>query len=396
MRTRQRGSHLGLMFLASQVFQMGVDNIPPVTLAVLGLNVYLYLFPAAPLMQACVSVQQAYWFKDWRRLLLSPLHHVDDWHLYFNMLSFLWKGSKLEERLGGPWFAYLLSVFSLLTGLVYLVLEAMLTELTQDQSYSMTCAVGFSGVLFALKVLSNHYHPGGVSYVMGFPVSNRYVSWVELVLIHITSPGTSFVGHLAGILVGLLYTAGPLKAVMKKCAGFVTLNGHNSRPNTHYSSSGASGYGGTGGGYGGVGGAYGGVGGGYGGVGGGYGGVSGGYDGVGGGYGGTGGGYGGVGGGYGGTDGGYGGVGGGYGGTDGGYGGTDGGYSGYHQSPPENTANPPASYAGGLTEEEQLLAAIRNSLNDGGPPSQRGAPPPYGFQATAEDIRLRRLRRFDS
>lgn len=30
---------------------------------------------------------------------------------------------------------------------------------------------------------------------------------------------TSFVGHLAGILVGLLYTAGPLKAVMKKCAG---------------------------------------------------------------------------------------------------------------------------------------------------------------------------------
>lgn len=47
----------------------------------------------------------------------------------------------------------------------------------------------FLGVLFALKVLSNHYHPGGVTYVMGFPVSNRYVSWVELVLIHMTSPG---------------------------------------------------------------------------------------------------------------------------------------------------------------------------------------------------------------
>ncbi|XP_034404827.1 rhomboid-related protein 4 [Cyclopterus lumpus] len=323
MRNRQRGSHLGLMLLASQVFQMGLDNIPPVTLGVLGLNVYLYLFPAAPLMQACVSVQQAYWLKDWRRLLLSPLHHADDWHLYFNMLSFLWKGTKLEQRLGGPWFLYLLSVFSLLTGLVYLVLEAALTELTQDQSYSMACAVGFSGVLFALKVLSNHYHPGGASYVMGFSVSNRYVSWVELVLIHITSPGTSFVGHLAGILVGLLYTAGPLKAVMKKCAGFVTLNGYNSRSNAHYGSSGSSGYSGSGG-----------------------------------------------------------------------------AYSGYHQSPPEYTSNPPASYSGGLTEEEQLEAAIRNSLNDGGQPRQRGAPPPYGFQrsqeATAEDIRLRRLRRFDS
>ncbi|XP_037631352.1 rhomboid-related protein 4 [Sebastes umbrosus] len=323
MRNRQRGSHLGLMLLASQLFQVGLDNIPPVTLAVLGLNVYLYLFPAAPLMQACVSVQQAYWFKDWRRLLLSPLHHADDWHLYFNMVSFLWKGKKLEQRLGGPWFVYLLSVFSLLTGVVYLLLEAVLTELTQDQSYSMACAVGFSGVLFALKVLNNHYYPGGVTYVMGVAVANRYASWVELVLIHITNPGTSLIGHLAGILVGLLYTAGPLKAVMKKCAGFVTSNGYNSRPNAYYSNSGSTGYSGT-----------------------------------------------------------------------------AGGYSGYQQNPPDYTTNHSASYSGGLTEEEQIQAAIRNSLNDGGQSSQRGAPPPYGFhlseEATAEDIRLRRLRRFDS
>ncbi|CAI5692768.1 unnamed protein product [Oreochromis niloticus] len=192
MRNRQRGSQLGLLLLASQVFQLGLNNIPPITLAVLALNVYLYLFPAAPLFQACVSVQQAYWLKDWRRLLLSPLHHADDWHLYFNMVSFLWKGRRLEQRLGGPWFLYLLSVFSLLTGLVYLVLEALLTELMQDQSYSMACAVGFSGVLFALKVLNNHYYPGSVTYVMGLPVSSRYASWVELVLIHITSPGSAF------------------------------------------------------------------------------------------------------------------------------------------------------------------------------------------------------------
>lgn len=87
-----------------------------------------------------------YWFSDWRRLLLSPFHHADDWHLYFNMASLLWKGMKLERRLGGAWFFYLLSVFSALTGLVYLLLEALLTQLTGDQSYSMACAVGFSGM----------------------------------------------------------------------------------------------------------------------------------------------------------------------------------------------------------------------------------------------------------
>ncbi|XP_071393973.1 rhomboid-related protein 4 [Centroberyx affinis] len=321
MRGRQRGSQLGLLLLASQLFQVGLDNIPPVTLAVLGLNVYLYLFPAAPLMQACVSVQNAYWHKDWRRLLLSPLHHVDDWHLYFNMASFLWKGTKLEQRMGGAWFLYLLSFFSLLTGLVYLLLEAGLTSLTQDQSYSMECAVGFSGVLFALKVLSNHYHPGGVTYVMGFPVSNRFASWVELVLIHLTAPGTSLIGHLAGIVVGLLYTAGPLKTIMETCAGFVTSNRFNSRATTYYHSSGHSG--------------------------------------------------------------------------------TRGGYSADQRYPTDYTTDYRAPYTAGLSEEEQLDAAIRNSMNDRGHTSQRGAAPPYGFQlseeedAAAEEVRRRRLLRFD-
>lgn len=241
MRNRQRGSHLGLLLLASQLMHVGLDNIPPVTLAVLGLNAYLYLFPAAPLMKACVSVDQAYRLKDWRRLLLSPLHHADDMHLYFNMVSLLWKGMRLERRLGGPFFLYVLSVFSLLTGVVYLLLEAALTEVTQDYSYSMQCAVGFSGVLFGLKVLVNHYFPGGTTYVMGLPVSNRYASWAELVLIHVTSPGTSFIGHLSGILVGLLYTSGPLKTVMKKCADLV-LNSADYRSRTHYNSSGYSGF----------------------------------------------------------------------------------------------------------------------------------------------------------
>lgn len=242
MRGRQRGANLGLILLASQLFQAGIDNIPPVTLATLGLNIYLFLFPAAPLLRACVSVHEAYWHGDWRRLLLSPFHHADDWHLYFNMTSLLWKGMKLERRLGGPWFAYLLSVFSLLTGLVYLLLEAGLEVLTDDWSYGTQCAVGFSGVLFGLKVVNNHYNPGGVSYIMNMPVANRYACWIELILIHLMSPGTSFVGHLAGILVGLLYTMGPLRIVMKTLADFATkAAGLSPRPSMYYNSSGASG-----------------------------------------------------------------------------------------------------------------------------------------------------------
>ncbi|KAM9801074.1 rhomboid-related protein 4 [Neosynchiropus ocellatus] len=242
MPNRPQGSRLGLLLLASLIARVGLYNVPPVTLAVLGLNVVLFLFPVAPLMQTCVSVQQAYGYGDWNRLLLSPVHHADDLHLYVNMASFIMKGLLLERRLGGPWFLYLLAVFSLLTGVVYLLLEATLTELTDDPTYSLQCAVGFSGVLFALKVVNNHYHPGGVTRLMGLQVPNHYASWVELVLIHIMTPGTSFVGHLAGIIVGLLYTSGPLLTIMKTCAGLVTFGSLRSGPGRHFSSSGQSGF----------------------------------------------------------------------------------------------------------------------------------------------------------
>lgn len=51
MSNRQRGVPLGLLLLASQVFRIGTDNIPPATLVTLILNVYLFLFPFKPLLQ---------------------------------------------------------------------------------------------------------------------------------------------------------------------------------------------------------------------------------------------------------------------------------------------------------------------------------------------------------
>ncbi|XP_077786047.1 rhomboid-related protein 4 isoform X1 [Podarcis muralis] len=219
MHRRHKGSNIGLFLLLSQIFQVGVSNIPPVTLAALAANVFLFLQPVKRLDKTCISVTECLYRRDWHRLYLSPFHHVDDWHLYFNMVSLLWKGIKLERRLGSFWFGYIITIFSLLIGVVYMLLELALAELLDVPSYKQSCAVGFSGVLFALKVLNNYYHPGGSSNVMGFIISNKYACWLELVAIHLLNPGTSFAGHLAGILVGLMYTMGPLKMLMKACSG---------------------------------------------------------------------------------------------------------------------------------------------------------------------------------
>ncbi|OBS70042.1 hypothetical protein A6R68_01418 [Neotoma lepida] len=194
MQRRSRGINVGLLMLLSQVFHVGINNIPPVTLATLALNVFLFLNPLKPLYHSCISLEKCYQQKDWQRLLLSPLHHADDWHLYFNMVSMLWKGIKLERRLGSRWFAYVIITFSLLTGVVYLLLQFALAEFMNQPDFRRNCAVGFSGVLFALKVLSNHYCPGGFVKILGFPVPNRFACWAELVAIHFCTTGVFLIG----------------------------------------------------------------------------------------------------------------------------------------------------------------------------------------------------------
>ncbi|KAF3824090.1 hypothetical protein GH733_008375 [Mirounga leonina] len=189
MQRRSRGINTGLILLLSQIFHVGITNIPPVTLATLVLNIWFFLNPLKPLFESCLSVEKCYQQKDWQRLLLSPFHHADDWHLYFNMASMLWKGINLERRLGSRWFAYVIVTFSLLTGVVYLFLEFALAEFMDEPGFRRNCAVGFSGVLFALKVLNNHYCPGGFANILGFPVPNRFACWAELVAIHFISPG---------------------------------------------------------------------------------------------------------------------------------------------------------------------------------------------------------------
>uniref|UniRef100_A0A8D0F5K1 Rhomboid domain containing 1 n=1 Tax=Strix occidentalis caurina TaxID=311401 RepID=A0A8D0F5K1_STROC len=228
MQRRQGRVNAGLLLLLYQISQVGLQNIPSVTLGVLALNIFLFLNPVRPLSEVCISVNEGFYRKNWQRLLLSPVHHADDWHLYYNMISMLWKGIMLEKKLKSIWFAYIIAVFSVLIGVVYMVLEFMLVKILDDPSYEMHCAVGFSGVLFALKVLNNHYNPGRVSSILGLQISSKYACWVELVAIHLISPGTSFAGHLAGILVGLMYTMGPLKKIMKACTGIFTQDLHYS------------------------------------------------------------------------------------------------------------------------------------------------------------------------
>ena len=123
----------------------------------------------------------------WNRLLVSSLIHVDDVHLYYNMLSFYYKGTNLELSMGSLSF-FLLCCYSLVASHSLLVLFAYImgSILLLDPSISGidSCAVGFSAVIFCLKYVWNQCSDGRSS-VMGISVPTKYAAWVELILISV-------------------------------------------------------------------------------------------------------------------------------------------------------------------------------------------------------------------
>lgn len=217
-RRTQGRSHLGVLLLAFQLFQTGVDRIPPITLATVALNIIIYLIyiPALSWQNVCISVREVWYARDYSRLLKGAFFHGDDWHLYFNMISFVYKGWYLERRVGSVWFLYMVGVFTICTNIVLLYLNYGLAIYLSDMSYLHQCAIGFSGVVFAVKVVTTYLTPPGTDLLLGFiPVNSRYACWFELLLIQLLVPNASFTGHLAGILVGLAYIKGPLKWIME-------------------------------------------------------------------------------------------------------------------------------------------------------------------------------------
>uniref|UniRef100_A0A0P4WCV6 Peptidase S54 rhomboid domain-containing protein n=1 Tax=Scylla olivacea TaxID=85551 RepID=A0A0P4WCV6_SCYOL len=212
---RERRGGLGLLLLLERL--MSVGNVGPITLLTIAGQSLLYMGIINPPWHSydvCLSGEAILRYKNYRRLLLSAIEHSDDIHLYHNMVSFLFKGKTLERLFGSVKFFILLVVFTLATSLTYVGLAWAATEYFKSYSYMRECAVGFSGVIFALKVLTTHYERSHYSQVMWFTVPSKYAVWAELLVIHILVPRASFIGHLAGILVGVAYVYGPLSGVV--------------------------------------------------------------------------------------------------------------------------------------------------------------------------------------
>jgi rhomboid domain-containing protein 1 len=132
-----------------------------------------------------------------------PFYHLSETHLFYNMTSLLWKGVQLEMSVGSAGFASMVAALLGLSQGITLLLSKGLLLLGDETSY-FSQAAGFSGVLFGMKVVLNAWSDDFV-YLHGMVIPSKYAAWAELILIQAIIPDSSFLGHLGGILAGLVY-----------------------------------------------------------------------------------------------------------------------------------------------------------------------------------------------
>lgn len=188
-----------------------LERKPPVTAGLLAANTLIYLRPA--FLESILPTINEVWFnahlilkhRDLKRFFLSPFYHLGETHLVYNMLSLLWKGIQLESSMGSIEFASMVAaLLTMSQGITLLLSKSLLLFFEYEKAYYSEYAVGFSGVLFAMKVVLNA-QSADYTYVHGVLVPSRHAVWAELILIQLFVPGVSFLGHLGGILAGILY-----------------------------------------------------------------------------------------------------------------------------------------------------------------------------------------------
>lgn len=249
------GMGIGTILLIAQIANIGLEHIPPVTMAVVafasiiqmgflshikffGRSSPFYFFTALSQSspgQMCVSVKGTVpglisGECEPIRFLMAPWKHYGDYHLYITCAGILFRGRAMEPSMGSEAFMLLLFLLFFLTGLVYV---SILTTLLMVQTmapwlmamigpvisfiipngdvahflHNGDCVVGLGAVSFALQAIHSVNDYGERAQLFGLiRTQGRYAVFVELLVNYLLLGHTAgmMIWHLSGVLTGLL------------------------------------------------------------------------------------------------------------------------------------------------------------------------------------------------
>uniref|UniRef100_A0A7I4BQF8 Peptidase S54 rhomboid domain-containing protein n=1 Tax=Physcomitrium patens TaxID=3218 RepID=A0A7I4BQF8_PHYPA len=150
-----------------------------------------------------VISQGQYW-----RFITSAFSHISFLHLVFNM-SALWSLGVVESfndyNLGTAYYIQYTTILVLLSGLMVLGMYHVLITRAKLEYYRRVTAVGYSCVVFGWMTILAVRQPSlklNLFGLLSLPIS--LAPFESLIFTSIIVPQASFLGHLAGILVGYL------------------------------------------------------------------------------------------------------------------------------------------------------------------------------------------------
>ena len=198
---------------------------PLTTILLVGVNgvVFLWLQTQSAQIQSTVALDSRYLYQDYGRAISGNLSHIQSWHLLLNMMSLTTLGPILEdstEHYGSiGLLLYTISFLGLQTILVVLLsqLWVWVNQKFRQQSVSSSFnMIGFSGILFVYMVVVTLEGPKTCPIFfmpdLCFDTIEVWGGWkfslgplVQLVVLQFLLPRASFLGHLAGIVLGFIW-----------------------------------------------------------------------------------------------------------------------------------------------------------------------------------------------
>ncbi len=147
------------------------------------------------------------------RIFTHNFIHLSFIHIFFNMIFFYFVGPQVEKRIGTIFtFIYIFHSVIILS-IVYLMIAKLLDYFLvhfmkfKDFNYDFYCSIGFSGVLFSLFYFWCNFSSISETYqnfLLVAPIKSKFLPFCYLIFLQILNPNSSFLGHLSGIISGVL------------------------------------------------------------------------------------------------------------------------------------------------------------------------------------------------
>ena len=180
------------------IFRLLTQDIAPITTILVLLQMIIFyhnnFISVGSLIPFYVINNQEFY-----RIFSSLVLHLDQIHLYFNMMSLLSRGNFIENTKGSEYYIKTILALGIGSNVIYITI-CYLLHLFQLSDLYFRAVVGFSGVLFGIKLIYDETFAPEYQVIFGMRLMTKYVIYLELLLVSILHPNVSFLGHLCGII----------------------------------------------------------------------------------------------------------------------------------------------------------------------------------------------------